>query len=160
MCDSLVRAKGAVYQSAVRKFLFAILVIVGSWLGHFYGVAGASIGVGVAVMITFVIMSHLSHKLINGTISKMVSSFVPGLILGAIVLIITLPVTTGLRVANLSPPYTLLVTVVFTSVLLGALLFRYPRLLGTPGLWFLQNLFSMVTWKSRIIILVKNKLIQ
>ena len=59
MSDSLSRATGNVYRRAWRQGLYAALVVLGAWLGQFYGVTGVATGVLVALFINFLVMAQL-----------------------------------------------------------------------------------------------------
>jgi O-antigen/teichoic acid export membrane protein len=63
MSDSLARATGAVYRSAWRQWVYAGAVMLGSWLGHFWGLSGAAAGVAAAIFLHFLLMLHLSTAL-------------------------------------------------------------------------------------------------
>lgn len=45
MSDSLSRAVGAVYRRAWRQWLYAAIVITGTYVGHHWGVSGIALGV-------------------------------------------------------------------------------------------------------------------
>jgi len=71
--DSLVRATGAVYRSAWRKVIYAGSVITGAWIGHFWGLLGVAAGVGLAIILQFLLMFQLSVSLTTAswtTLSK------------------------------------------------------------------------------------------
>lgn len=65
MGDCLARATGAVYKRASRQIIFAILVIVGCYIGHFWGIEGVSIGTVFAVMVNYILMIQLSLKIMD-----------------------------------------------------------------------------------------------
>lgn len=63
MSESLARATGAVYRRAWRQFVYAGLVLCGSYVGHFWGLEGVALGVALALVINFFLMAHLSLQL-------------------------------------------------------------------------------------------------
>ncbi|PVE21060.1 lipopolysaccharide biosynthesis protein [Microvirga sp. KLBC 81] len=65
MSDTLVRAKGAVYNRAWRQWIYAILVFIGAYLGTFAGLRGVAVGTGLAIILNFLLMLDLSIKLTN-----------------------------------------------------------------------------------------------
>lgn len=66
--DSLARATGAVYRRAWRQSIYAGAVFIGAWLGQMSGsTSGVAIGVGVAILINFVLMHGLAVSLTNIT---------------------------------------------------------------------------------------------
>src|SRR5206468_3192680 len=67
MSDSLARATGAVYNRAWRQTLFALFVVFGAWLGTRWGLVGVAVGVLLANFLNYMLMAHLSLKLISMT---------------------------------------------------------------------------------------------
>lgn len=63
--DLLARAVGAVYRRALRQVIYAAAVIVGGYFGQFYGITGVAIGIGIAIMINYLLMLQLSQSLIR-----------------------------------------------------------------------------------------------
>jgi PST family polysaccharide transporter len=60
---TLARAKGAIYQTAWRQFLYAGMVICGALLGQNYGVNGVAAGVGGAIAIQFLVMHSFGLRI-------------------------------------------------------------------------------------------------
>jgi O-antigen/teichoic acid export membrane protein len=58
--DSTCRAIGAVQRSGVRQVVYALAVITGTLVGSKWGVLGVAAGVGVAMLIKFVLMFQLT----------------------------------------------------------------------------------------------------
>lgn len=106
--DTIARATGAVYARAWRQALFALLVIVGSAIGQFWGLAGVAIGVLCALAINFVLMSHLSLCLVDLTWVGFLRAHIPGLALCALVGILTWPLALWLRAAEVQAALILL----------------------------------------------------
>lgn len=65
--DSLARATGAVYRRAWRQCIYAVAVFTCAWLGHFWGLLGVAVGVSVAIVVNFLLMFHLSARLVACT---------------------------------------------------------------------------------------------
>lgn len=63
--DSLVRAKGAVYNRAWRQVIYAILVFSFAWGGHFWGIAGVAVGIALSVFVNFLLMLQLSKAMLR-----------------------------------------------------------------------------------------------
>ncbi|MDB5446838.1 MAG: polysaccharide biosynthesis protein [Phenylobacterium sp.] len=63
MSDSLARAKGAVYRRAWRQWLYAAAVFVGALIGTHWGLGGVATGVGLAIVLNFVLMLDLSLRI-------------------------------------------------------------------------------------------------
>ncbi|MEK0363755.1 lipopolysaccharide biosynthesis protein [Pseudomonas sp. CBC3] len=63
--DLLAAALGAVYRRAIRQLVYALAVIFGAYVGHYFGTEGVAVGVGCAIILNYVIMLHLSQALIG-----------------------------------------------------------------------------------------------
>lgn len=83
--DSLAKAKGAVYHRAVRKWLYAILIVLGSYIGQFQGLVGVAIGVSVAILVNYLMMAQLVHQLIGIRLKTILNLHVGGGILALLV---------------------------------------------------------------------------
>ncbi len=60
MSGSLARAIGIVYKFARLKIVYAISVLVGAWLGHYWGLAGVATAVTLALVFHFVLLVRMS----------------------------------------------------------------------------------------------------
>jgi len=65
MGDCLTRATGKVYSRARRQFIYAICVLVGCYVGSFWGINGVAIGTFFAVFVNYVLMIHLSLTILK-----------------------------------------------------------------------------------------------
>ena len=65
LSDSVARATGAVYRRAWRQCLYAAAVFGGAWMGHFWGLEGVAWGVAGAVALNYLLMFHLTARLIG-----------------------------------------------------------------------------------------------
>lgn len=61
--DSLVKAMGDVYRRAIFQFIYAICVLLFSYIGHFWGIQGVAVGVLLAIFFNFIFMAYLSLSL-------------------------------------------------------------------------------------------------
>lgn len=130
LSDTLVRAMGAVYASAKRQAIFAVLMIFGSWVGHHWGIAGVAVAVNLAMIVHYVLMTQLSLKLINGGFSAYLLKFKDGYIVGGLLLLISFPIITILRMYSDISLVVLATTCVCSIVLLLlAMLFLFPSIL-------------------------------
>ncbi|MCB0760863.1 MAG: lipopolysaccharide biosynthesis protein [Flavobacteriales bacterium] len=101
LSDAVVRALKAVYRASLIKFVFLILVCVGTYFGLSYGLVGVAWGIVVAIALQFGIMTALSLRLINTPAGAMISKLVPGLILGLVVMLASLLAVWVLNYMNL-----------------------------------------------------------
>lgn len=147
LSNTLVRATGAVYASARRKAIFAFLIIFGSWIGHYWGIAGVAIAVNVAVIINCALMTQLSIKLVRGDVRNYFSRFKHGYMIGGILFLIIFPLAVFLRVYTDSVAAILFATVICSGVLLIVTILLFPRLLGEPGQWLMNQVLEISPWK-------------
>lgn len=138
LSDSLSRAVGAVYQSAIRRALYAFSVVLGSWIGHFWGLVGVAIGVNIAMMIHYLLMAGLSLKFIKDSWKKFVFCHVPGFFVGLMVFILAAPITILLRSASVPSVivFSLVILIVGFSVM--CIVIKFPDILGPSNLWVVE----------------------
>jgi len=141
LSDALVQATGAVYSRARRQLVYALLVIGGSYLGQFWGIVGVAFGVLGALMVNFILMSHLSLHVLSTKWNEFLVAHLPAFV-------VFLPVHFGLvltsgliRNYNFPPVVLLVISSALTlGAYLGCILLK-PR-------WFLgqdqQHLVSVV----------------
>nr|WP_246476703.1 lipopolysaccharide biosynthesis protein [Salicibibacter cibi] len=85
LSDSLIRAKGAVYRNSWRQWVYALAVLIGSYIGHFWGVSGVAFGVLLALTLNYFLLAKLSLKLIGMRWKEYLGAHIPGLLLGTLV---------------------------------------------------------------------------
>lgn len=85
ICDSLIRAKGAVYRSAWRFLVYAAAVGVGAWLGKGWGISGVAVGISVAILVKYLMVSHLCLRLLGLPWSAFIRMHEPGGMAAAVV---------------------------------------------------------------------------
>ncbi len=130
LSDTLIRAMGAVYASARRKAVFAFLIILGSWIGQRWGIAGVAVAVNVAVVVEYALMTQLSIKLISGSLNTYLLKFKDGYIVGGLLLLISYPIISVLRIYSDISLVVLSITCVCSMVLLlVVMLFLFPSIL-------------------------------
>lgn len=61
--DSITVAMGSMYERAWRQWIYAAAVAAGAFIGTFWGLAGVAVGVGLAVVLNFVMMTQLALKI-------------------------------------------------------------------------------------------------
>ncbi len=138
LSDSLVRATGAVYRRAWRQAIYAGLVIIGAWFGHFWGVAGVAAGVLMAVTVNFLLMAQLSLKLIGENWFDFSAAHRNALISTIFLAGAVLPWVNLLREMNLSPVLVLGATIPVLAILgLLGIKIAPQFFLGSEGLWLM-----------------------
>ncbi|MFU8805483.1 MAG: lipopolysaccharide biosynthesis protein, partial [Bradymonadaceae bacterium] len=58
--DALARATGKVFQSAWRQIVYAAGILIGAYIGQFYGLAGVATGTLIAIAIYFLLSAQLA----------------------------------------------------------------------------------------------------
>lgn len=140
MAESLCRAAGAVFQRALRQFIYAVLVVAGTWIGQHWGIIGVSIGVSVAIAINFLLMAQLSLKITKTSWGHFFRIHIPALAITAIVLLETWLIATALRGLQWPDIAILLLSTGLVGLTLLALIWFAPSLvLGGDGLWLLKT---------------------
>lgn len=67
MGDCLTRATGNVYSRASRQFLYAMCVLLGCYIGSFWGINGVAMGTLFAVFVNYILMIHLSLVILKSS---------------------------------------------------------------------------------------------
>ena len=135
---SVARATGAVYRSAWRQGVYALLVVAGAWAGQSWGVAGVSLGVLVALAVFFLLMAQLSVRLTSITWRDYLAAHAPAATLTLLVGVEVWATAAALRRFG-APAFAVLAASLGVAGLTFAALLRLsPKLaLGEDGLWAL-----------------------
>ena len=149
--DTLVRATGAVYPSAVRRGIFAFLIIVFSWIGQFGGLIHVAVAINIAVFIGYLLMLHLSVKIIQFKMSDYLKIVLNGFIIGSILLVVIFPLVTVLRMFMTQKIVILAITVACSCLLTVSVLVLFPRLMGRLGVEFIGNVIQILPRKNKTI---------
>lgn len=137
--DSLTRAMGAVYRRAWRQAIYACLVFLGAWAGHFFGIAGVAAGISAALVVNYLLMLQLGRSLVEARWTFLISAHAPGLVLGILTLATGIPVARALHDGSL-PPLLSLVTAIFAfAVTVSVAAGVGVRLLSTEDRGWLQD---------------------
>lgn len=140
MGESLCRATGAVFQRALRQFLFSVLVIAGTWFGQNWGIVGVTVGVSVAITINFFSMAQLSLRLTETNWAHFFQIHIPAVLLTAVVFCETWLVANFLRSFGWADVAVLGGTMGVIGLSVLALIAFSPRLLlGQDGMWLLKT---------------------
>lgn len=139
--DTITRASGAVYRSAWRQGIYALLMIGGAFGGQHWGLPGVAFGVVSALAIHFILMAHLSLGLANMTWQSFWAAHIPGLMLTAVLGPEVWAFATLLRYWGYSSILVLMISAAVLLLTTFVLLRHIPQLfLGQDGLWILQAL--------------------
>lgn len=160
LSDSLARATGAVYRRAWRQGLYAGFILGGAWIGQFWGLNGVAFGVLGAVTFNFMLMAHLSMKLVSMKWREFLAAHVPAVQLSIIVWAGVFSLAMVLR--DLAMPLVIVLFTPIVSVIFLVLVMMYlaPHLiLGKDNIPVFQSLFDFIPerYYSLNILKVKNK---
>lgn len=156
--DLLAKATGAVYRRAWRHGIYAMTVIGGGWLGHFWGVPGVAVGVLTAVALNFSLMAQMSLSIIGkGWIDFAAVHSKPIFFTGTVTSVIYLTVYV-FRHIGLPPTILLAGTAAVSAIFLFVVIKFAPRFfLGSEGLWMLNILGNYLPKGLRAILLPENE---
>jgi PST family polysaccharide transporter len=142
---SVARATGAVYRSAWRQAVYALLVIAGSLVGQRWGVPGVSVGVLVALFSFFLLMAQLSVRLTSISWRSYLAAHVPAILLTVASGVEIWGVATIARRMGAAPPVVLVITIMICAASFLLLLLINPKLvMGEDGLWALCRIAETV----------------
>jgi O-antigen/teichoic acid export membrane protein len=142
--DTLVRATGAVYASAARRAALALMILVSCWIGQANGLTGVAIAMNLSILLGYLLMVHLSIKIIHFKLADYLNLLKNGFIIGGILLLAIYPLVTFLRMYVGHPAIVLAISIIFSAVLMILVLFSWPVLLGKSGSGFLYQLMQMM----------------
>jgi O-antigen/teichoic acid export membrane protein len=148
--DACTKAAGAVYSRALLQGAFAVMVLVGAFIGQHWGVGGVAIAVSLAMCINWLSMAALGRSVTGLSWPRFVRAQAPGalfsLVLGATVAI----AVQAARAAHLGK----LPVLVAAGVTAGAVTYlvarlRSPLLLGSHGIWAVAQVEGVARQGSR-----------
>ncbi|MBX3507672.1 MAG: lipopolysaccharide biosynthesis protein [Parvibaculum sp.] len=147
----LARAKGAVYRSAWRQWLFAILVAVGAWGGHFWGISGVASGVGFALAAQFLMMLNFGRSLTLASLGELASIHLRHLTIAVLAGGGTYASATFLRAQDAPHLIVLVAGGISAGVVLLTLAILAPRLYGEEGAWVLGTVAEKLPAAKRFL---------
>jgi O-antigen/teichoic acid export membrane protein len=141
MSDSLARATGAVYDRAWRQILFALFVFFGAWIGTQWGLVGVATGVLLATCLNYLMMTHLSLKIISMPWKEFFNNQIPSFGFGLFSSALIWVSVGWMRTCSFSSILVVLVSVFLMGLLMVLVFWINPIFfLGADGLWVLDML--------------------
>ena len=141
MSNSLIRAKGAVYQMAWCQIVYAAAIVGFAWACRDYGIEGVCVGVLIAIFLCFVLAAAISLRLIRVKWSEYIGEHLPGLILGAAVYGAGWLPCSLLRAQHAPAALVFTASLASMALLGGGLAFLFPAtFLGPEGARFADRL--------------------
>lgn len=137
--DVLVKATGAVYRRAWRQAAYAVAVVAGAWIGQHWGLVGMSFGVLAALIVNFILMSHLSITLTSLTWGQFLRAHIPALGLSLLALGSSWGMAFWLRGLEAPDIVTLVSAAVVAVGAIALVVFLRPGILGPDQSWMLST---------------------
>ena len=138
LADSLVRAKGAVFVKFFYHSVYAVCVFAAAVVGQRWGITGVSIGVVLAIGVVYLLMAHLSLKLLDCSWTRFFFAQWSAVVVSCAAAGAGLPVVIALRHAGL-PPLAILAgagAISLAAALAAALLL--------PSRWLIPTIVPLV----------------
>ncbi len=130
LCDAVVRALDAVFYASAIKFVFLIMICLGTYFGLNYGLKGVAFFIVVSVALQYIMMMKLSLILIELSFGKVLKKMIPGLIIGFCIAIFSLPAYLLLHSFDFLAVPGLLVAIAINGLGLLFLVLQFPWLFG------------------------------
>ncbi len=159
--DSLVRALGAFYRSAIVKLIYAIAVVVITLFSWHWGINGIAIGVDVAILINYTITTRLAKSLTDYQAKAYAATYFSAIALSGLIAIAVFPLVFVARNYWLLSTWEifLMATLLFIGVLAGSLLLL-PQLFGKTWNWVYSLLLSYIPDRQRHLVSIKQFLLK
>jgi O-antigen/teichoic acid export membrane protein len=139
--DALAQATGTVYERAWRQAVFAALVVIGTWYGMDYGVAGVARGYSLAIVANYLLAADLSRRTTGLPWRRFFVLHGRGVVLAALFGLVVWGAATGLRAYGASSPSIVLLALLVPTGLAALAALRYPgQVLGPAGDWLSASL--------------------
>ena len=143
--ECLTRAVGAVYRRAWRIWVHLLMILVFVWIGSIYGLVPVAIGVGVAAVLNFLLMTHLSLKLLKMSWLTYLRQFIRPGSAYVVTLVTAWVVAAIVREATGSNVLVIASSFVITVLFYTVMLLKNPSLiLGAEADWILNALWNAV----------------
>lgn len=145
--DSIALANGVVYQRALRQWLYAGAIVIFSLIGTHWGILGVSVGVAIAVILNWVLMTQLAQKVIGGSWADVGMTLLPGICL-ALVWGFSVFLAKSAHRFSTNPFVPLALGTLIGGLLSATLINFFPKVfLGKHGIWFMSRIFP----KTRLV---------
>lgn len=130
ICDPLFRAKGKVYNRALIHLVNAIITVMLAFIGSSWGLSGVAVGVSVALVINYAILSIKTYKIIKFNLNEYILCLLPFIILSSITIPLMKNVKNYLNIIILNNSLGTLVSLILTlGVLFILILIIYKNIL-------------------------------
>lgn len=146
--NSVLNATGFVRQNARRQGLYALMVVIGAFIGQRWGIVGVAWAVLGALVVHYFLLAMVAIQVAKLDKVKFLKLHLPGVELGLLCLITALIASTITRKWVESSVVILIITVSGVFVVLLITLRIFPKLLGQEGEWLVRTINSSL--KKRV----------
>ena len=140
MSNCLMRARGVVYRWAAYYVFHALGIVLFAWIGQFWGLIGASVGVVLNIILFFLIMAWLSMKSVRLPWQTFISIYLAPLALSAVVFLGTYATAALLRSAPQPALVTLCAGCGIAGLIAAAGILTFPTTFFGPDAAGLRDL--------------------
>ena len=134
MGDTIGTAVGKVYNIAVLKIVYALMIAAGVFAGVRWGLVGVTAGITVAVFFNLVIMVWFTTRIVKVTVRDYLNSWLPGCVIGSIAAATTLLGTLVMRNNFESELFRLIVVGSVAGLAILATVWCWPRAAGNTAI--------------------------
>src|SRR5699024_1458277 len=89
--DTIVKAKGAVYYRAMINWIYAVMVLLFAYIGHFYGLKGVATGALIATLLHYIFTTILAVNVTKIQLRQLLQVHLGGITLAVIVWLSSIP---------------------------------------------------------------------
>lgn len=147
MSNSLIRARGAVWQMAWCQIIYAAATVGFAFAGLSWGLQGVCVGVFGSILLCFLIGAGMSLRLVGLTWAQFIADHLPGLFLAALVTGAGWLTSAALRGAAGPPLLTIACTLAAMFAMALGCTSALPRLfLGPAGPKLIARLHVFLAW--------------
>jgi PST family polysaccharide transporter len=149
MSNSLIRARGAVWQMAWCQIIYAAATVGFAYIGQFWGLSGVCVGVFGSILLCFLIGAAMSLRLVGLSWGHFLADHLPGLLLAAVVSVVGWFGATALRIEHAAPVLVVAGTLAAMTFVAMGCAYVLPRLfLGPSGPAMVARVRGMLGRKS------------
>jgi teichuronic acid exporter len=143
--DECAKAAGQVYVRAVLVWIFAGLVVIGTSVGHHWGVGGVAVGVSMAMAFNWLSLAWLCRSVTGLTWAQFARAHVPSGLLAGAVALVAVAVASAARIAHPGPMAVLVLSGTGAAGAAFLLVRLWPRFwLGPHGTWLLGRVEELL----------------
>ncbi len=150
LSDSLIRAIGKVYQRSVVQAIYAALILLTAYMGHFFGLWAVALGVTLTYVINYFMMFFLCAKFVRLKLGYCLKTVIPSLLYGATAAF-AIGVCDSLFIKYISNHFLVcaIVAVIGFAVYGGVFLLTRRKLLTSEMNSMVDTIYSAITKKIK-----------